>query len=1091
MYGDFDVKSHSQIICIFLIVAISILLFSLIPAIPKSYAHAFVIDSNPSPSQTLKSAPTKVQVHLSEPVDLKFSKITVIGPDGRQVDNKDIQYINGDQTALTVSLPPAIKGGVYTVYTKMLSQIDGHVTDNAFVFGVGEGAAVSNAGSSTQPTSTTSSPYGELSLPEAVARFPTLVGQVIIVGAAFATLWLWKPTSKIDWLSSIFAATKNKIDRSLLKLVVSGSIILVVSDIGMIYVYAYSINAGIGDAIATKFGIVWAIRMFESFVLLAFAVLVYRKLKKKVNSAVPSKEEVLSIFALGVAVLVTTTLIGHGSATGNAMPIMVDFIHNLAASVWIGGVIYLGFVVVPKIKQAPLDESIKAAVLSVIIPRFSTIPVVILGIIVVTGPFLLYMLEDNLDLTLASFYGKALLAKLVLAGVMISIGAYNQIVIHKQALKGTIVGLASILSTSTSSSAKVISDNNDGLKNNPMEKGNQQGPPVARRSDNNDNEDKEEEVPSPYFSHSRSSSNLPHFYTSKRNSAVSRLNRSTKAEAIIGILLLVAVALLVNTGLPASEFQSQLQQQQQQIQAQGQTLPSTNTTANQIFTATKFLDNATRINLSIDPFTPGKNNFIISFLDQNENPIDIKSIKMKLTQIEQRIGPIEVDTTKISKGKFSANAAFGLPGKWQVQIEGFQNKANSLNLVAIYNLFVKPSLDQMKFNIKEFKIPDSNSQPLYLLYDNYRDIIWVGDTVINSGRIFEFELNSNKFIEHKLNGTSIVTVMALDNNHQIWYAEPLKKNLGHYDPNTGTNQLYKIPNGDFVVSGIAIDNSNHIWLTSITTNSILRFNPQTKNFTTFHLPTPNTGALGIAIDNEQSGQIWVTEDAGKIANIDPTKNYKIVEYSPKGRNNTLQDPTGLLIDPVTGDIYISEHEGHAVSVFNPILKTFNKRYSSLNPNGLPFGMAMDKYGNLWVAEHTINKIAVIDPRTGEHKEVDIPSPTPFIQWITSDSEGNIWLAEQRGNSLGVVSSTVNPILQSGSPSLLTTESSISKNSPSGSSSSTSRNDFIPHYGFNYADFVAPAVAGGIVVSAFFYIRSVSDLRESMKQITNSIKGKNL
>src|ERR671923_106621 len=1015
MYGNFGGQySHSKIICAFvIIVAISTILFLLVPNIPKSYAHAFVIDSNPLPSQTLKLAPTKVQVHLSEPVDLKFSKITVIGPDGKQVDNKDVHYINGDQTALTVSLPPGIKDGVYTVSTKMLSQIDGHVTDNAFVFGVGEGAAVSNVGSSTLPSpSTTSSAYGELSLPEAIARFPTLVGQVIVVGAAFATLWLWKPTSKIDWLNNIFAATKNKIDRSLIKLIVSGSIILVVSNIGMIYVYAYSINSGIGDAIATKFGTVWAVRMFESFVLLAIALLVYRKLKKKINSAVPSKEEVLSIFALGLAILVTTTLVGHGSATGNTIPVIVDFIHNVAASVWIGGVVYLGFVVVPKIKQAPLDGYIKAAVLSIIIPRFSTIPVVILGIIVVTGPFLLYILEDNLDLTLASFYGKELIAKLVLAGMMIGIGAYNQIVIQRQALKGAIIGVSS-------KSASLSS-----------------------------------------------------------------------AEAIIGILLLVAVALLVNTGLPASEFQSQLrQQEQQQIQAQAQTLPSTNTTTNQMFTSTKFLDNATRVSLSVDPFTLGKNNFVISFLDQNKNPIDINSVKMKLTQIEQGIGPIEVDTTRISKGMFSTNAAFGLAGKWQVQIEAFQNKANSLNLVAIYNLFVKPSLDQMKFSIKEFKIPGNNSQPLYPLYDNYHNVIWVGDTVINSGRIFEFKLNSNNFVEHKLNGTSIVTVMALDKNHQIWYADPLKKRLGHYDPNSGTNQLYKIPNGDFVVSGIAIDNSNRIWLTSITTNSILRFNPETKNFTTFHLPNATATALGITIDNEQSGQIWVTEDAGKIANIDPTNNYKIVEYSPKGRNNTLQDPTGLLVDPVTGDIYISEHEGHTVSVFNPLLKTFNKRYSSLNPNGLPFGMALDKYGNLWVAEHTINKIAVIDPRTGEHKELDIPSPSPFVQWITSDSEGNIWLAEQRGNSLGVISSTVNPILQSGSPSLLTTESSTSKNSPSGSTS-TGRNDFIPHYGFNYADFVAPAVAGGIMVSALFYIKSVSDLRKSMKQITNSIKRNN-
>src|ERR671927_96711 len=100
----------------------SILILISLSSIPKSYAHAFVINSNPSPSQTLKSPPTKVEVYLSEPVDLRYSKLSVI-------------------------VLPDIKDGLYTVSTKMLSQIDGHVTDNAFVFGVGE-AKVPNSVSS-------------------------------------------------------------------------------------------------------------------------------------------------------------------------------------------------------------------------------------------------------------------------------------------------------------------------------------------------------------------------------------------------------------------------------------------------------------------------------------------------------------------------------------------------------------------------------------------------------------------------------------------------------------------------------------------------------------------------------------------------------------------------------------------------------------------------------------------------------------------------------------------------------------------------------------------------------------------------------
>jgi copper transport protein len=291
-------------------------------------------------------------------------------------------------------------------------------------------------------------------------------------------------------------------------------------------------------------------------------------------------------------------------------------------------------------------------------------------------------------------------------------------------------------------------------------------------------------------------------------------------------------------------------------------------------------------------------------------------------------------------------------------------------------------------------------------------VLWVGDTSISSGsgRIFEFDLNSHKFTEHKINGTNIVTVMALDRDGNIWYVDPLMKHLGYYNPDNNKNQIYKIPNPDFIPSGIAIDKNDNVWLTSAASNEILRFNSQSqsagKNFTAFYLPSANATSLGITVDDE-SDQIWIAEDIGKLAKIDPTMNYKIVEYSPKGKDNALKDPTGLLIDPATGDIYISEHEGHSVAVFDPILKKFDKRYTDLDPNGLPFGMAMDKYGNLWVAEHTINKIAVIDPRTGDHRELDLPAASPFVQWITSDSKGNIWLAEQRGNALASVTSVEN------------------------------------------------------------------------------------
>jgi copper transport protein len=174
--------SHPFVLSIMLAASLSISILIFTPfVVHKSYGHAFVIDSSPSPSQSLKTPPSKVQVSLSEPVDARYSKVSVVDANGKVVDKKDVHYVNGDHTLPSVSLPSTIPDGVYTVSTKMLSEVDGHVTDNAFVFGVGKATIPSNAGktgsSSTQPSS-------QLSVPDAIARFPSLVGQVIIVGGA-------------------------------------------------------------------------------------------------------------------------------------------------------------------------------------------------------------------------------------------------------------------------------------------------------------------------------------------------------------------------------------------------------------------------------------------------------------------------------------------------------------------------------------------------------------------------------------------------------------------------------------------------------------------------------------------------------------------------------------------------------------------------------------------------------------------------------------------------------------------------------------------------------------------------------------------
>ena len=128
-------------------------------------------------------------------------------------------------------------------------------------------------------------------------------------------------------------------------------------------------------------------------------------------------------------------MIGHGAGAKELSAVIVDFVHNLVSSLWIGGIIYIAFILIPILRKAVSDQDEKICAMLIWIPRFSTIVVIILGIISFTGPFLLYTLEGNMDLLLPSYYGKTLLVKLLFGAVMIIIGGYNQAVIFPNTMK--------------------------------------------------------------------------------------------------------------------------------------------------------------------------------------------------------------------------------------------------------------------------------------------------------------------------------------------------------------------------------------------------------------------------------------------------------------------------------------------------------------------------------------------------------------------------------------------------------------------------------------------------------------------------------
>jgi copper transport protein len=993
----------------FSLIGIGILVVLFASSLPDSFAHPAYVKSTPQAFQTVASSPPSVNVFFTEPIELKYSKISVIGPDGSRVDKNDPHNVDGDTASLGVSLQDGVPDGTYTVSTRVLSAVDGHTLDNAFTFGIGVGTQLSGhtAEQQTQDLFSTSA---------IASRYPGMIGQVMIVGAAFATLWLWKPIAKVPWLSEAIAQKKIAIDKAMVKFVIIGVILVLASSVAMILVQANSVGGSIQDAIATKFGNVWLSRMLQSAILAAIAFSVYRKVVRKNLSL--GRSETLAILILGLAILVTSSLIAHAAATSQISAIALDFFHDAAAAIWIGGLIFLGFIAAPRILEIA-DEKIKATAISLLIPRFSIVVVVILGVVAITGPLLLYSIESDLSLILASLYGKFLIIKLSLAGVMLGMGGYSQFAIQKKAV------------------SVVNSGGGGGGRGTSM---------IQTRAPN-----------------------LKHF------------GKFLKVEAAVGIGLLLMVTLMANSSVPSGQFPAYESQEQlaaaagddsgggggggQANATSGQTPPLKTD-----FVQTVYLGNdGGKIKLAISPFDVGQNNFKISFIGTDGMPVSsIESATIKMTQTDKAIGPITIDTNKQSDGVFASNASFGVAGKWDVIIEGVNSQGS--NMIASLDLNVKPQVSNLDFTINQYQTPNS-SMPLFPVFDTERQSIWVGDSMLGSGRIWQLDITTGNYTAHNIKGANIVTQTVLAPDGKLWYIDPLaarpSSTLGVYDPDTESLKQFVIPI-EGVGTGLTMDSSGNLWVPTSQSNKVVKFIPQTEQFVSYDIPTPQAEPVGIITDSQ--GNIWFTEAIGKIAKIDVNSG-NITEYAPKNGQQALEEPTAIFEDPNNpGTLYISEHTAHTVTKFNTLLGTFD-RYPSLDEAGLPFGMAMDNYGNLWVAEHQIDKIAVLDPRTGASKEANIPITGSFIQWITSDDSGRIWFAAQQGNGLGSVSITAKP---SSSPLALANGTAGGQQQADASTEGG-----IQQLGFSFAAGAGPGMAAGIVLSALFYAKSSIDLKRNM------------
>lgn len=128
---------------------------------------------------------------------------------------------------------------------------------------------------------------------------------------------------------------------------------------------------------------------------------------------------------LGGLLLATLTLQSHAAAEGGFLPVVADWLHVTAASLWMGGLLGFPILLTGPLRAMPAET--RAKLLGRIVPRFSKVATMAVMSLILTGLVAILLHVPSLPALTGTDYGNALIVKLGLLTLLLAAGAVNLI----------------------------------------------------------------------------------------------------------------------------------------------------------------------------------------------------------------------------------------------------------------------------------------------------------------------------------------------------------------------------------------------------------------------------------------------------------------------------------------------------------------------------------------------------------------------------------------------------------------------------------------------------------------------------------------
>jgi copper transport protein len=391
-------------------------------------AHTELRSSHPAADTVLQTRPREVRLTFSEPVQLAFTRVRLLDADGRLLALGALRVDDDDPRTLTAPIPLELLPGSYRIEWQAGSR-DGHVIRGEIPFAVAltasdtppdEGAAGSMPAhpDAAAPTAGAHRQLGRASPLSRIARWAEFASLLAVIGvAAFVAVLL----PRLDHFGD---SARHAMQRRARALGLASAIGLVATSLLRLFAEARVVGgsstwldaeAAVRIAFTSSWGWGWMVAVAGAGLALAGFLMA----AGRVASAWRTAAAGAAVAAVGPA------LTGHAIGSGALAPvaILADYLHVLAAGLWLGTLLCVMIAAVPEALGRP--EGAKAPATAALIRAFHPLGLAGVTLLVGSGLVSAWIRVRSFDALTTTNYGELLLFKVyvfLFAGV---IGAYN------------------------------------------------------------------------------------------------------------------------------------------------------------------------------------------------------------------------------------------------------------------------------------------------------------------------------------------------------------------------------------------------------------------------------------------------------------------------------------------------------------------------------------------------------------------------------------------------------------------------------------------------------------------------------------------